>query len=315
MKTKVVPLFLSTVVLILLVTYPDVYLQASLDGITIFAINVLPALLPFFFFTKILSNYGANVIIGRKLGKVTRALYNVNQSSAYVFIMSILSGYPIGAKLLHDLYQNHQIDHEDLKSSIAFCSTSGPMFILGTVGGVMLKNTTYGFILLICHYLSAILNGFIYRKRRKSKEKNFYYTVTSQNVLSDSITDSISSVLTCGAYIAIFYMIAVMLKNVGILNLISDFLNLFFQNKALCDGISFGLVEMTGGCALLSSTSTPFTLPAICAIISFGGLSVTLQSLTFLGNCNIKPTRYLLSKVTQSIIAFILTYLVVVFCL
>ena len=311
MKTKVVPLFLSTVVLILLVTYPDVYLQASLDGITIFAINVLPALLPFFFFTKILSNYGANVIIGRKLGKVTRALYNVNQSSAYVFIMSILSGYPIGAKLLHDLYQNHQIDHEDLKSSIAFCSTSGPMFILGTVGGVMLKNTTYGFILLICHYLSAILNGFIYRKRRKSKEKNFYYTVTSQNVLSDSITDSISSVLTCGAYIAIFYMIAIMLKNTGVLSLLSNCVNYLIKNQSLSYGLVFSLVEITGGCAVLSNTNTFLTLPIICAVISFGGLSVTLQSLNFLCKCNIKPIRYVIVKLPQSIIAFLITCFVV----
>lgn len=228
---------------------------------------------------------------------------------------SVLSGYPIGAKILSDMYENGEISLSDTKTIMTFTSTSGPMFIVGSVGSMMLHNKTYGFIILVCHYLSALLNGLIYRNRKKSGQTQPKEVILGKNLLNNSVSDAVTSVLISGAYIAIFYMIAVMLKNVGILNLISDFLNLFFQNKALCDGISFGLVEMTGGCALLSSTSTPFTLPAICAIISFGGLSVTLQSLTFLGNCNIKPTRYLLSKVTQSIIAFVLTYLVVVFCL
>lgn len=315
MKTRLIPFILSTLALSLLVAFPDVYLSASFDGIKIFVINVLPALLPFFFFTKLISNLGFVGSLSKSFNTPCKFLYNTSGIGGYVFLSSVLSGYPIGAKTLSDMYENGEISLSDAQTIMSFTSTSGPMFIVGSVGSIMLHNKTYGFIILLCHYLSAILNGVLYRNKSKSSQPHKKQIVIGKNLLSKSISDTVSSVLISGAYIAIFYMIAVMLKNVGFLNVISDLLNLIFHNKALCDGISFGLVEMTGGCALLSSTSSPFTLPAICAIISFGGLSVTLQSLTFLGNCNIKPTRYLLSKATQSIISFCLTYLVVVFCL
>ena len=82
------------------------------------------------------------------------------------------------------------------------------------------------------------------------------------------------------------------------------------------DGLVFGLVEMTGGCIRLSSTTSIFTLPTACAIISFGGLSVALQSISFLSSCDLKAKDYLIPKLTQSLIAFAVTYLAcLLFCL
>ncbi len=315
MKTKFVPFVLSTTALCMLVAFPDVYLQASYEGIKLFVLNVLPALLPFFFFTKILLNMGVSKTISKTFNRPCKLLYNTSGKGGFVFVMSILSGYPVGAKTLSDLYKNNELTSNEVKTISAFTSTSGPMFVLGTVGAVMLNNTTHGFIILICHYLSAIINGLFYRKKRSSNEEKSLVinTPLKGDVLSNSVQDTIYSLSICGAYIAIFYMIAIMLKNIGILDLFSNILNLLFQNKTLTDGIVFGLVEITGGCKIISSTKSFFALPSICAIISFGGLSVTLQSLTFLGESGLSPLNYVLRKITQSIIAFALTCLAVVF--
>lgn len=317
MKNNVLLSLFSTIALCLLVAFPKVYLTASFDGIKLFAYNVLPCLLPFFFFTKVLTNLGINTKLGKIFKKPCKFLYNTSGQGGFVFVMSILSGYPIGAKLISDLYDDGVIGKSEALSISSFASTSGPMFMLGTVGAIMLNNYTYGIIILTCHYFSAILNGILYRKKSSTPDpKPTIKLKNLENVLSTSINDSISGVLTCGAYIAIFYMIATMLKNVGILSLLSSGLNLIINNPNISNGLSFGLVEMTGGCAILSKTISFWTLPSICAIITFGGLSVTLQSITFLGKCGIKFSQYLLRKTTQTVIAFLLTVLAeVVFCL
>ena len=58
--------------------------------------------------------------------------------------MSILSGYPIGAKIIHDLYSKDLITEEDAKRMSIFSTTSGPIFIIGAIGVGMLKNYKLG---------------------------------------------------------------------------------------------------------------------------------------------------------------------------
>lgn len=62
--------------------------------------------------------------------------------------MSVLSGYPIGAKLISEFYKNGVINTEESKKIIAFSSTSAPLFVIGTLGVFMLDNVSYGVIIL-----------------------------------------------------------------------------------------------------------------------------------------------------------------------
>lgn len=306
MKSKIFPLIVSTFVIIMLAVFPDRYVLTSLDGLKIFALNVLPSLLPFLFFAQLLTNIG----VGEKLGKFFRKpctlLYNTDGIGGYVFAMSMLSGYPIGAKLISECIKSGILSRKEGKCILSYSSTSGPMFVLGTVGCLMLKNQLAGIVVLLCHYLSSLLNGLIYRN--KERNVSIPLSITSQNAWGESARNAVNSALLCGVYIAVFYMVAIMLKDIGFIDIISTLFRPLLGEVS--DGFAFGLIEMTGGCIALSQTNSPLTLPAICAVISFGGLSVALQSITFLGECGIKSRHYFTSKITQSIIAFLLTYLV-----
>lgn len=305
MKSKIFPLAISTFVIVMLAVHPDRYVLTSLEGLKIFALNVLPSLLPFLFFAQLLTNIGVGEKIGRFFKKPCATLYNTGGIGGYVFAMSIISGYPIGAKLVSECIKSGSITRHEGKSILTYSSTSGPMFVLGTVGCIMLKNQSAGIIILICHYLSSLLNGLIYRNKKRSA--SIPLVSTSNNAWGESATNAVNSALLCGVYIAVFYMVAIMLKDVGIIDAVSAIFRPFLGEVS--DGLVLGLIEMTGGCIALSETSTPFTLPAICAVISFGGLSVALQSITFLGECGIKSRYYVISKITQSVIAFFITYL------
>ena len=130
----------------------------------------------------------------------------------------------MGARLIADFYARDLIDKDEACRICAFCSTSGPMFIVGTVGVGLLFNFKIGVIVLFSHILSAILNGLIYRGY---KAKNFeprpirFSKTEEQNLLSTCMYNAMQSVLIVGGFIAFAYLLIDVLLNLGLLSGIS----------------------------------------------------------------------------------------------
>ena len=108
---------------ILMAIFPQVAMDSARKGISLWASSVLPALLPFFICANFLQNIG-----------VIRYL----KSGTFPFLMSVLSGYPMGAKIVGDLRRSSEISVGEAKRLMSFCSTSGPAFLIGAVGIGML---------------------------------------------------------------------------------------------------------------------------------------------------------------------------------
>lgn len=297
-----------------LVINPQRYIQSIFSGMLLFAKNVAPALFPFFFFTKLLTGLGGASAIGRLLKKPVTRLYNAPSQSGYILVMSLLSGYPVGAKLISDFYQNGNFSIENCKKVSSFTSTSGPLFVVGTVGTLMLSSPKAGYVIFLCHSLGALLNGLIYRGR-KSEEKPLPIPIVKdeEELLGKSITSSILSVLVVGGYIAIFSMIidvAIDCKIVDALSfLLSKPLTLFNISQEVSKSCVISLIEITRGCQSFaqSGEDIKIILPFIAGLLSFGGLSITFQSLTFLRSCKVKASFYFLVKLTQAIITFVIS--------
>lgn len=298
--------------MVMLIIYPEKYITSVANGLNLYALNVLPALFPFIFFSKILGELNFGYDLGIALNKPIKKLYNSPGISGYVLVMAMLSGYPIGAKVLADLYEKKHITSDEAKSISTFTSSSGPLFIVGTVGIIMLNNKLAGFVILISHYLGTIFNGFIYRpKTRKSTTAKplFLPLINTTNVMSESISSSIISVAIVGGYIAIFNMALDVITDFKIIDTLAKLFSFTKLNYNLSKGFFSSLVEITNGCLIMSKSgvSIKTLIPLLTFAITFGGLSVTLQSLTFLAKCKIKPAFYLLSKFTQAIISTIIS--------
>lgn len=302
-----------------LIIYPDRYIESVSYGLRLFTITVLPALFPFFFFSKILTSLDVASSMEKALKKPLKKLFNSPPVAGYILIISLLSGYPIGAKLIADCYNMGIISKSEAKNISVFTSTSGPLFIVGSVGINMMGNKTAGFIMLFSHYLGAIINGLILVNRQKSTDNNkemIKKRVDYDNILSDSITSSILSVAVVGGYIAIFCMLVDVLNDFKILPFFEKIFTVLRMPKALANGVVTGIVEITRGCKVLSDSgySMKAIVPIAAGIISFGGMSITLQSLTFASQCKIKPLFYLKTKFSQGIITFsIATILCLIF--
>lgn len=285
-----------------MIIQPAKFINQSLNGISAWAYNVLPSVLPFMFFTKVLSSLDFLPKLTRPLSGFTQNLFKTPPISIYTFIMAILSGYPVGSKMVADLYLQGKITKEEAYKMTSFCSTSGPMFIIGAVGVGMFKSSTIGYILFLSHLIGAILNGILYRNYKLKKEEtnidfsnNLNSTKQSFN-LSEIVLNSTLSILSVGCIITIFFIVIECLS--PIFSLFPTEISYFLE----------GMIEITKGSIDLSSLTNKFLAICLCSFtISFGGISTILQSITMLTNLKMPVKIFALQKFTHACFSLIIT--------
>lgn len=298
--------------MVIFIAFSDKYILSVKTGLELYAVCVLPALFPFFFFSKILTELNLGYDVGVALKKPLKVMYNAPSLSGYIMIISMLCGYPVGAKLIAECYLNNLIDGSEAKTISSFTSTSGPLFVVGTVGIAMLGSKKAGFVILISHYLATILNGLLYRIKCLTSDKMPKAPLVNYDkILSDSMLSSIKSILIVGGYVAIFNMVLDVFFDIKLISLLASLFANLGVDFRLGTAFFASLIEITKGCLLFSTSGFTINkiLPFIAFCISFGGISVTMQSLTFLSKCKISPAYYLLTKFTQGILAFLICLL------
>ena len=119
--------------LIGLVIFSKENMMACKNGLNLWFQAVVPSLLPFFIACELLSNTNIIDFLGIKLKKIMRPIFNVPGEGAFPFIMGIISGYPVGAKIATNLRKDNLCTKEEAERLLTFTNNSGPLFIIGTV--------------------------------------------------------------------------------------------------------------------------------------------------------------------------------------
>lgn len=283
-------------------------MQATTKGLHIWLINVMPALFPFFILTRIITALNQTSIPA--LDRFTNKCFNT-QNSGLVYFLSLLSGYPVGAKIISDYYAVGTIDKSTATKMFSFCSTSGPMFIVGTVGIGVFKDAKIGYILLFGHILGSFLNGLLYRGKPTTNTQ--FKSAINKTTLNDIMYDSIISILLVGGYIIFASVIIEMLQLTNILPIIAKFIcKIPCFDYEVVYSVICGSIEITNGLILLGNSSANLLLKVIFSsmLIAFSGTCIILQSLAFLNKTQIKKSTMLMQKITQTLFSFICTTLI-----
>ncbi len=312
---KTIILLITVFFMLTLIIFPDRYIKSCLNGLILFATTVLPSLLPFFFLTQLLTITGVLNNISSKASKITLPLFRCGGLSLYAYLMSIISGYPIGSRIVYDLYSNGLISKGESARISILASTSGPLFVIGAVGIGMFNNKIYGFTMYLSHILSAVITALIFRGYGNEPKNylNSTRTSISPTFLYDSIYNAVISVLLVGGFVSIFYVFAQILNDFNILLPIQKLFELvlkpFNAHSSTANCVSVGIIETTMGCKALSSLNNGILNPALStAIISFSGISIIMQSLIYLQRASVKPYLFILAKICQSTISFFVCY-------
>lgn len=307
-------------------------LSAIKKGLSLWANSVVPSLFPFFVATELLMNTNFVNILGRFLNKIMKPLFNIRGEGSFGFIMGLISGYPVGAKIACDFRENNICTKEECERLLSFTNNSGPLFIVGTVGISMFGNSSIGLLLLITHILACITVGIIFRfwKFNSSspdyvgnKNSNYkkYKNVTFSNlgeVLGKSITNSISTVLMIGGFVVIFSSIISILNASGILNNLIVVLNPVFNflhiDSSFIYGILTGFLEITNGISSISNINIKeisINIILTAFLLGFGGLSVLLQVLSITSKTDLSIKPYIYGKLLHGILAAFYTFVVI----
>lgn len=309
----IVPIFLLFVILTIAIN-PAKYSAVAFKGLEVWAKVLVPALLPFFILTKLFSSSSFLPHFTMAFSKPIKKLYKTPPISAYIFFMSIITGYPVGAKLVADFYQNGELSKADAVKTLSFSSNSGPMFILGSVAVGMFTNKTMGIILYVSHILGSLLNGLIYRNFKQKDKKNTivlnYTNNKNQDVnFSESVNSSIASMLLIGGVICFTFVLIEAILSSHVYQLAMLGLAKLGLHTDIITAIFSGIFEITKGCLMISSLPLSInTATLLCGfVIAFGGISTLLQAIVF--TKNIIPTKFfILQKITHALCATFVSF-------
>lgn len=328
LKKIAIPLIFS-VFTVCLILFSRTNINAAKDGLSLWANSVVPSLLPFFIATNLLSYTDIPRFLGKLLDKIMRPLFNVPGMGSFAFIMGIISGYPIGAKIAASFKEEAICTPEEAERLIAFTNNSGPLFIIGTVGVAFLGDTRTGILLFLTHILACISVGVIFRwwkkdKKEKSKTKKIKElnsnvenkTVSLNNlgeVLRSSIMNAISTIVMIGGFVVLFSVVLSILNQSNFFDLLSNILRPLGINEGYIKGIASGIIELTNGLKQVASVPNKMLSinVTICSfILGFGGLSVLLQVLSITSKANISIKPYFIGKLLHGSLAALYTYLI-----
>lgn len=335
---KIVASFFVVFLICCIIIKPNICINSVYSGLAVWAKCVLPSLLPFMFFTKLLTNLNFISKLTSKFYKINSVLFKAPKISSYIFLMSIISGYPVGAKMISEYHKMGLITTKQSNKLSTFCSTSGPLFIIGSVGTAMLKDVKLGYILFISHLLGSILNGILFRnffvenlkndsnielkcdknfeKLLKNNQKNTKILQKNdsfnQNLLASSMKDSILSVLIVGGWIAIAFLVIDIFNELNLFYPINSLLEIIGLKNGISNALTSGIFEVNKGCLMLSNLNVSKTIIATLAsfLIGFGGICVFLQATSFLKEANVNFKFYIMQKISHGILSAVICFLI-----
>ena len=166
-----------------LLLYPQEALAASKEGMQLWLNVLLPVLLPFLILTGILIHTNMAGKLLQPVEVIWNKVLGVSAAGAYAVIVGALCGYPVGAKITSDLYENHQISESEAKYLLTFTNHASPVFVRTYLCHICLKDqiparTVFGIFALSDLTIMLLFRFVVYRNKIQflsaDKKKDFF---------------------------------------------------------------------------------------------------------------------------------------------
>ena len=273
---------------------------------------LLPSLFPFLVLSTFLISTGIITVVTRLFDRPMYCLFGLPGCSSTAFFLGAIGGYPVGARTVSELYRQGLYSRKEAEQTLLFCNNIGPAFLIGVIGSTLLNDGFLGLKLYLIHLFSALLIGFLSRKKPCNPDclqETMVLKRSNSPVLPaflQAVTKSFEVFLNICAFVLLFAVLTCLLQQSGLIPFMTNYLP---GEAILWEGMLFGTLEITSGVDLLvkSSASRHIVLPALSFLCAWGGLSVQMQTISLLQDANLPAKRYLIAKLVQGFFAAILT--------
>lgn len=270
---------------------PERSITAARAALALCATALLPSLFVFFVLSGLLLRLGLGQLLQKKTAWLFRSLFAVGGSGAGALLLGWVSGYPVGTTCVKTLYQSGQISKTEAERLLAWCNTTGPLFVLGTVGSVLLGDAHAGRMLYACHLAAALTVGLLFRfykptHRPRANAEIIFHAEPLGTAIAQSIHAAVKNMLYVCGLTVVFAVVISFLPDAPLLR---------------------GALELTNGTAAIAATAMPTArkLRLLSLVLGFGGVSVHLQIAGILSDCDLSAKTCVAGKVLQAVFSYI----------
>lgn len=287
------------ILLLFLLRFPAQALFAAREGMALWLNTLLPILLPFMILTGILLHSGSLEKLLDPLSFFWKKFLGLSPWGAYVFVLGMLCGFPMGAKLSADLYAAGKISRREAEYLLTFANNPSPSFLLSYLAASCLGGKTSGREILAILFLSSMLCMLFFRfvvyknhttgiPTENPEKKETSHSPTGA-IVDASIMNGFETITRLGGYILIF-------------SLLSAFIRHYWPFSRVSGGLLLGITEITTGLHTLSALGLPYDwlyLFSMCAT-AFGGLCILAQTKSVL-NRQLSLLPYVAAKCLSAV--------------
>ena len=290
--------FLLVAFLFMLPFLSDFVKEAVTNGIDICLRELIPSLFPFLFFSSLLSSLAKDTL-AEIFAPLFCPLFKISKSAVPAAVLGILGGFPTGSAVAAKLYRENKISKSEAERLPVFSNNAGIMFTLGTIGSGHFSSFKTGLLIYALHIFSSVIAGLFTRGEKSSFKES--------RKDSPPIPDS---ALLPGFFISSIresvYTMGFICGNFIIFRVVSRLISLIF-GEGLLSGFLSGLLEVTGG--VLSMPASRLGLCLTAFLLSFNGLCVHMQSLSFFAPLKLSLKKTFCWKIFSAFLSSFLMYL------
>lgn len=291
--------------LLFLLKFPQEALSASREGMSLWLNTLIPTLLPFIILTGVLIGMGTAEKLTSPARRLWKICMGISPSGAYAFLLGMLCGYPMGAKITSDMYRNGKIGQREAEYLLTFSNHASPVFINTYLIHICLKDQADpGYIYLIL-LLSAALTMLFFRFivfKGYTITDDFSSTSKMEpsasgsigTLLDTSIMNGFETLARLGGYILLFSILSACVRH-------------YWKFSTLTACIFLGSLELTTGLHFLVQAALPHSLTTLCAMsmVSFGGLCILAQTKSVL-HSDLSILPYIWAKCMNAVFTAVL---------
>lgn len=236
----------------------------------------------------------------------------------FLVLFGFCAGSPASARQAALLHARQPLPHRQWMPLLCMCGVMSPMFFVGSLGGRLGQQA--GWLLLAAHWLSALLTGWLCTGFYRFRAVNRPFPAAERAAPSPpapsgkGLLTALPTAVTAAAQALLSVLGAMMAFGIAAAVLRGIAERLFSPWTAAHPAplaVLWALLEIGGGIFSLLEHAPP--LWAVCALCSFGGLSIWLQNLLFLGK-TINPMELLVWRMLHGVLGGVCCYLLQLLC-
>jgi len=298
---------------VIILSFPADCLSLALKGLDLWFERMIPTLFPFMVLSGIIIRMDLTGSFVKIIEPVLKRLFRISSQCIYGIAVGFFCGFPMGAHVAAQLYEEKQISKPEASLLLAFCNNIGPVYFLSYVlPALSIKNPApylFGMYGLPFFY-GLFLRYTIYRDSISAKALGTTSCIPDKYPaegnapaslllsLDESVLHSLLSIAKLGGYMVFFNLLFILPALVArALNLTGDTFGLFTGGVGC-------LLEITGGIGRLGG-SAPYL---VLCILPFGGLSCIAQTYSMIRGTDLSITEYVMHKMILTAIT-VLYYL------